>query len=100
MSISKRFLRAALAMTFAGALSLPAVASTRAYSHTVTVFHSPKTVRNAQRTLRAEGFYSGPVDGRVGSSTRRAIRRFQRANNLRATGNLDPMTLKLLNRRG
>jgi peptidoglycan hydrolase-like protein with peptidoglycan-binding domain len=97
MSIHKRFMHAALAMTFAGALTVfPAVAAThtnqssynRGYIH--GTYHS--TLKMVQRNLRAHGFYHGKIDGLMGPQTRSAIYHYQRANNLKANGHLDNQT--------
>ena len=39
-----------------------------------------------QLALRGAGFYSGPVDGKLGSKTKKAISEFQRAHSLKADG--------------
>jgi peptidoglycan hydrolase-like protein with peptidoglycan-binding domain len=54
------------------------------------------TIRDAQRLLRSDGYYSGPVDGVDGPGTHAAIRRFQRDNGLAVTGRLTPRTLSTL----
>lgn len=42
-----------------------------------------------QRQLAAAGYYRGEIDGVVGEGTRRAIRSYQRANNLPVDGRID-----------
>ncbi len=44
---------------------------------------SPKQIQEA---LKKAGFYDGPIDGKIGSKTRKAVKKFQRANNLHADG--------------
>lgn len=44
--------------------------------------------RRVQSRLRALGFYDGPIDGIFGDQTREAIRRFQSAKGMAATGRL------------
>ncbi|MBI5050556.1 MAG: peptidoglycan-binding protein [Nitrospirae bacterium] len=44
---------------------------------------SPKQI---QRTLKKAGFYKGEIDGKVGSKTKEAIMRFQKAHGLKADG--------------
>jgi peptidoglycan hydrolase-like protein with peptidoglycan-binding domain len=39
-----------------------------------------------QRALKNAGYYTGPIDGRAGSGTKDAIRRFQADNGLEADG--------------
>jgi hypothetical protein len=51
-------------------------------------------VREAQQTLRDRGYSPGPIDGRLGSRTREALRRYQKDENLPVTGQLDPDTAR------
>lgn len=53
-------------------------------------------VRSAQESLKAQGFYVGPVDGEMNTATGKAIRRFQIRNGIDATGELDPATVNAL----
>lgn len=53
-------------------------------------------LESAQRGLADQGFDPGPIDGRLGPRTRKAIRDFQRANNLEPDGILGPVTWKAL----
>lgn len=53
-------------------------------------------VRTAQRKLEARGYYSGSADGVLGSSTRAALRHYQRDHGLRVTGRLDSPTARSL----
>jgi hypothetical protein len=53
-------------------------------------------VRTAQRQLKERGYYSGPVDGVMGPATESALRAFQRDRGLKATGRLDPVTMRTL----
>lgn len=48
----------------------------------------------AQRALNARGYDAGPPDGVLGPRSRVAIRTFQAANQLGATGTLDTLTLQ------
>ncbi|HEY8901843.1 MAG TPA: peptidoglycan-binding domain-containing protein [Chthoniobacterales bacterium] len=49
-----------------------------------------------QTKLGKLGYYNGPVDGSWGSQTAAAVRRFQVAQELRVTGELNPATLNAL----
>ncbi len=49
-----------------------------------------------QKALKAAGFYKGDVDGKIGTQTKKAIRDFQKANNLTADGKVGPKTWSLL----
>ena len=44
---------------------------------------------SAQRKLKQIGFYDGVVDGQMGSQTAAAIRRFQIAEKLKVTGEMN-----------
>jgi len=61
----------------------------------VTVLADP-TISAAQQKLKRLGFYQGTVDGSYGSQTAAAIRRYQLAEDLRVTGELNPQTLSSL----
>src|SRR5262245_32748568 len=52
--------------------------------------------RAIQRQLEVLGLYWSSIDGDFKSGTRKAIKEFQSANNLRATGYLDAATILLL----
>ncbi len=43
---------------------------------------NPDRIIQAQQTLKDDGIYSGPVDGKMNQRTREAIRLFQRSNQL------------------
>jgi hypothetical protein len=53
-------------------------------------------VRSAQRALNAQGYSAGAVDGIMGPHTQAAIRKFQSAKGLQATGQLDAATIAAL----
>jgi peptidoglycan hydrolase-like protein with peptidoglycan-binding domain len=53
-------------------------------------------IQQAQGELRNEGYYHGRINGHVGFRMHRAIRRYQRANNLAVNGRLDPQTIQSL----
>jgi len=53
-------------------------------------------VKQIQIALKNAGFEPGSIDGRMGKSTRDAIRAFQRANNLSADGKVGKQTWDLL----
>jgi peptidoglycan hydrolase-like protein with peptidoglycan-binding domain len=55
------------------------------------------TTRQVQTALNSRGYDVGPVDGMMGPRTSRAVREFQRSNNMQATGRLDQATLAALN---
>ncbi len=53
-------------------------------------------VRDVQQTLKQQGFNPGPVDGVMGPRTEQALRTFQQAHGLQASGSLDERTLSAL----
>ena len=60
--------------------------------------HNPK-VEEIQNILKYAGFKPGPVDGRMGTRTRMAIRKFQKSKGLKVTGRIDSITLSALNKK-
>lgn len=60
--------------------------------------NNPK-VEEIQDILKYGGFKPGPVDGRLGSQTRMAIRKFQKSKGLKVTGRIDSITLSALNKK-
>lgn len=54
------------------------------------------SVREAQEALKDRGFDPGPIDGLLGPNTEDAIREFQKAEGLTASGKLDEPTVKAL----
>jgi murein L,D-transpeptidase YcbB/YkuD len=53
-------------------------------------------IRLLQERLHAAGYTPGPIDGIFGPRTRHAIRRFQQAHGLQATGRLNATTRQAL----
>src|SRR6476646_9693583 len=53
---------------------------------------SGAAVRVLQQSLAVKGFDPGPVDGRFGPRTRRAVVAYQRANRLTVDGIVGPQT--------
>ena len=53
----------------------------------------PKQIQTA---LKNAGYYQGTVDGKLGKKTRRAVRAFQRANNLPVDGKVGKNTWEVL----
>jgi peptidoglycan hydrolase-like protein with peptidoglycan-binding domain len=60
------------------------------------VYTSTGTVRSAQTALRDRNYYSGPINGQLDATTRRALAHFQIDNNQPATGDLDENTAAAL----
>ena len=53
-------------------------------------------VREAQRALRDLGYHPGPIDGTFGPQTRMALEKYQVAEKLPMTGQLDAETMERL----
>jgi peptidoglycan hydrolase-like protein with peptidoglycan-binding domain len=53
----------------------------------------PQLVRHIQQRLADMGYDPGPVDGRYGEKTRKAVKQLQRDREHAATGELDLATL-------
>lgn len=53
-------------------------------------------VRGAQQALHQKGYDVGPIDGVMGPKTSAALREFQQAQGLKASGRLDRQTLAAL----
>jgi len=53
-------------------------------------------VEHVQQKLQDAGYDPGSIDGRFGPRTRAALKSFQRANDLEASGRLDRQTLSAL----
>lgn len=79
----------------AGPLTLGALAAAKPvlYPGEGSVSGGSQRVRNLQRELAAAGFTPGPIDGRYGSLTERAVRRYQAARHLKVDGIAGPQTL-------
>lgn len=58
--------------------------------------YNSSTIRAAQQALNSRGYSVGAIDGQWGASTQDAVRRFQQASGLPATGELTPSTLSAL----
>ena len=52
--------------------------------------------RKVQEALKAKNYDPGPIDGRMGPKTQGALKDFQQASGLKATGQLDSQTAEKL----
>jgi lipid-binding SYLF domain-containing protein len=55
-----------------------------------------KRRRNAQQALKDKGLYPGPIDGAINAQTKKALRDFQKQNNLKVSGTLNHETMAAL----
>jgi peptidoglycan hydrolase-like protein with peptidoglycan-binding domain len=53
-------------------------------------------VSDVQSALAREGYYDGPIDGKLGDATRRALRKYQRDHNLDVTGAINRPLIEAL----
>ena len=99
--MKRRTLPLAIAATFV--LSAPALAggdkhgraSQSEYRDSQQVSHelSNEKVRQVQQALQSKGHAAGPIDGIYGPLTASALREFQQAQGLTASGRMDDQTL-------
>lgn len=57
---------------------------------------SPDGVKKIQTALRKAGFDPGPIDGKMGPKTKKALRGFQKASGLVVDGSVNVKTWKAL----
>ncbi len=57
---------------------------------------SSGTIKEVQQALKDKGFDPGPVDGKNGSATKAALKKYQAQQNLTADGRIGPKTLDSL----
>lgn len=67
-----------------------------AYNDQQHVYNENSRVADVQRALADQGYYNGAIDGVIGPATRNAVRRFQRAHGIDATGQIDHGVIEAL----
>lgn len=60
----------------------------------------PQTIMQIQQALSDKGYYQGPADGKMDSNTQSALKKFQQAQGMQATGQPDQQTLASLGVQG
>ncbi len=73
-----------------------ATASANPNSGSLACDATPELISKAQKRLAECGYDPGPADGVMGRKTRTAIAKYQQANNLQVTQNLDDPTVNAL----
>ena len=58
---------------------------------------SKEQVKQAQTVLKQRGFYQGEATGKLDADTRAGLKKYQAAENIRATGTLNKVTLEKMN---
>jgi peptidoglycan hydrolase-like protein with peptidoglycan-binding domain len=89
----KLFTAGAIVVALSGIGSAPA-----ALAHGRHSSANVEQVRQVQQKLNDLGYHAGSVDGVFGPQTESALRQFQQARNLHATGHIDSSTLAALDR--
>ena len=72
--------------------AIPERPPTPGSSHQQETVISSEDIRRAQEALKGKGFDPGAISGRMHARTQQALRQFQTANDLLATGVLDQKT--------
>ena len=73
--------------------TIPPTASVPEVTKPVSVIAGALTRdKEIQTALKAAGFYTGAIDGKIGPKTKKAIEDFQRANGLVVDGKVGPKT--------
>lgn len=75
--------------------ALPGIAEKAAATVTKVAEDRSKDI---QRALKAAGFYTGTIDGKIGPATKKAVMDFQKANGLKADGKVGPKTMAALDK--
>ena len=66
--------------------SVTYVSAVEIESAPVSASKTIKTARDIQRALKNAGYYDGPVDGKLGPKSRKAIKEFQSDKGLKVDG--------------
>jgi peptidoglycan hydrolase-like protein with peptidoglycan-binding domain len=74
----------------------PASSTTLVPSMPPAFVQSSEFIKGLQRELKRAGHDPGEIDGKMGPSTKQALKRFQEAHRLSATGEADIPTLTKL----
>ena len=83
-------------LTAAAVASAQAQVARTSDAQQAAAYVSPENLREIERVLQSQGLNPGAVDGVMDQETVNALRAFQQREGLRATGVLNPATLKHL----
>lgn len=61
-----------------------------------SMMQNPDTIKQVQQALSSQGYDAGPADGKIGSKTKSALKKFQKSQGMQASGKLDQQTLAAL----
>ena len=88
-----------LAATVSPSASTTVVSSSGKYQflNPLSIGDTGNDVTELQKRLKAEGIYSGPVNGSFGALTQEAVKKFQTLHGLSPLGNVGPATRAALN---
>jgi len=80
--------------------AVAAVTETAKYKFTKILVYgaSGDAVKELQKRFKADGFYSGVIDGKFLTSTVVAVKKYQKAKGIKQTGNLGVLTMAALNK--
>jgi peptidoglycan hydrolase-like protein with peptidoglycan-binding domain len=70
--------------------------SSSSQSYTASIPNDNSQVSQIQQALNDQGYNVGPVDGQMGPKTKAALKQFQQAKGLQASGKLDQQTVAML----
>lgn len=76
---------------------MAASSSSLSLSDTTSSLAIKLSARQIQRALKNAGYYQGSIDGKIGSKTKEAIIKFQKAQGLKADGIVGKKTAAALN---
>ncbi len=65
-----------------------------------SISQDPQTIMQIQQALSDKGYYQGSADGKMDSKTQDALKKFQQAQGMQATGQPDQQTLASLGVQG
>lgn len=70
----------------------PTAAAPQAAAKPAVSAEKEKNNKDIQKALKNAGLYTGPVDGKIGPKTKKAIEEFQNSKGLKADGKVGPKT--------